>query len=64
MKPKFHSIFFALAFFAGVHQAAAQGTAFTYQGQLQDTGGPASGTYNLTFTLYNANSGGSVWPGR
>src|SRR5208337_4457457 len=33
----------------------AQGTAFTYQGQLQNNGGPASGTYNLTFTLFNTN---------
>ena len=31
----------------------AQGTAFTYQGQLQNNGSPASGTYNLTFTLFN-----------
>src|ERR1035441_10542686 len=37
----------------------AQGTAFTYQGQLNNNGSPASGTYNLTFSLYNASSGGS-----
>ena len=37
----------------------AQGTAFTYQGQLQSSGSPASGTYNLTFTLFNTNSGGT-----
>ncbi len=36
----------------------AQGTAFTYQGQLDTASGPASGTYNLTFTLYTAGSGG------
>ena len=35
--------------------AHAQGTAFTYQGQLQNNGSPASGTYNLTFTLFNTN---------
>jgi hypothetical protein len=34
----------------------AQGTAFTYQGQLQNNGSPASGTFNLTFTLFNTNS--------
>ncbi len=38
--------------------AFAQGTAFTYQGQLQNNGSPASGTYNLTFSLFNVNSGG------
>jgi len=36
----------------------AQGTAFTYQGQLWNNGHPASGTYNLTFSLFNANVGG------
>ena len=35
--------------------ADAQGTAFTYQGQLQNNGSPASGTYNLTFTLFTTN---------
>jgi hypothetical protein len=39
----------------------AQGTAFTYQGQLQNNGSPASGTYNLTFSLYtNSTSGTAV----
>ena len=41
--------------------ASAQGTAFTYQGQLQNSGSLASGTYNLQFTLYtNATAGTSV----
>ncbi len=38
--------------------ASAQGTAFTYQGHLNDAGGPANGTYDLTFALFAANSGG------
>jgi hypothetical protein len=38
--------------------AFAQGTAFTYQGQLQNNGSPASGTYNLTFSLFNTNTTG------
>ena len=38
--------------------AFAQGTAFTYQGQLDNNGSPASGTYNLTFTLFNTNTTG------
>ena len=29
-----------------------------YQGQLQNNGSPASGTYNLTFTLFNTNTSG------
>jgi hypothetical protein len=37
----------------------AQGTAFTYQGRLNDGSTPASGTYNLRFILYSAGTGGS-----
>ena len=58
MKTKLHSLFIALALLAGVHQAAAQGTAFTYQGQLQNNGSPAGGSYDLTFTLYTTNTTG------
>ena len=36
----------------------AQGTAFTYQGQLQNNGSPASGIYNLTFTLFSTSTSG------
>src|SRR5262245_58161739 len=32
----------------------AQGTAFTYQGRLDDGGSPANGHYDLTFALYDA----------
>jgi hypothetical protein len=39
--------------------AHAQGTAFTYQGQLQNNGSPASGTYNLTFALFNNTNAGA-----
>ena len=41
----------------------AQGTAFTYQGQLQNKGNPASGTYNLQFSLYTVNTGGTAVAG-
>ena len=41
-----------------IQPVLAQGTAFTYQGQLQNNGSPASGTYNLTFSLFNTNTGG------
>jgi hypothetical protein len=43
--------------------AHAQGTAFTYQGQLQNNGSLASGTYNLQFTLYTNATSGSVVAG-
>jgi trimeric autotransporter adhesin len=43
--------------------AFAQGTAFTYQGQLQNNGGLASGTYNLTFSLFANNVGGTAVAG-
>jgi hypothetical protein len=38
--------------------AHAQGTAFTYQGQLQNNGSPASGIYALSFTLFATNASG------
>jgi len=40
--------------------ASAQGTAFTYQGSLNDNGGPANGTnYGMVFYLYDAPTSGS-----
>jgi hypothetical protein len=36
----------------------AQGTAFTYQGRLNDGANPANGSYDLAFALYDAASGG------
>ncbi len=38
----------------------AQGTAFTYQGQLNDGGGLANGSYDLRFTICDSPSGGLV----
>jgi hypothetical protein len=35
----------------------AQGTAFTYQGHLLDSGSPAQGSYDLTFSVWDAASG-------
>ncbi len=37
----------------------AQGTAFTYQGVLNDTNGPVNGSYDLQFLLFDAAEGGS-----
>ena len=36
----------------------AQTTAFTYQGKLTNNGTPATGSYQMRFTLYDAPSGG------
>ncbi|MFO1488774.1 MAG: hypothetical protein U1F65_09875 [Verrucomicrobiota bacterium] len=39
--------------------AFAQGTAFTYQGRLNDGSSPANGAYDLAFALFDAASGGT-----
>jgi hypothetical protein len=59
-------LFVVLAAFASAMATTpvfAQGTAFTYQGQLQNNGSPASGTYNLTFMLFTNNVGGTAVAG-
>ena len=43
--------------------AFAQGTAFTYQGRLNDGGAVATGNYDLKFSLFGTNSGGSAVAG-
>ncbi len=59
MKIRVQSLFVVLALFAGVHQASAQGTAFTYQGRLNSGSGAANGVYDLRFGLYDAATVGS-----
>ncbi|SPE52291.1 exported hypothetical protein [Verrucomicrobia bacterium] len=39
--------------------AEALGTDFSYQGHLSAGGVPANGNYDLTFALFNTNTGGS-----
>ncbi len=41
----------------------AQGTAFTYQGRLNDNGTPANGSYDLVFSLYAAKVSGTAVAG-
>ena len=50
-----------LALFAGNLIAAPLGTAFTYQGRLNDGANPATGIYDLRFAICDSASGGSVW---
>ena len=42
-----------LLLLSGSAAAFAQGTAFTYQGKLVDTGNPANGPYDLQFKLFD-----------
>ena len=55
MKTTLFSILLAVSFAPGLH---AQGTAFTFQGRLNDGANPAAGLYDLRFTLHDAASGG------
>jgi hypothetical protein len=50
-------------FFLATLPALAQGTAFTYQGQLQNNGIPANGSFDLTFTLFDASINGNAIAG-
>ena len=50
---------FGILFILRSHTCSAQGSAFTYQGRLNDSGQPASGYYNLTYSLFDSASGGS-----
>ncbi len=59
MKSKFQFLCLVLALFAGIHQTAAQGTAFIYQGRLNNGTNPAGGNYDLRFALYGTLTGGS-----
>ena len=64
MKSKF-GLFLLCVFltFNPVELLFAQGTAFTYQGRLNDSGAPANGSYDLTFALFNTNVTGTALAG-
>src|SRR5262249_45389864 len=53
----FAAVVFLLA--SAVGAETPLGTAFTYQGRLTDGGGPASGVYDLQFTLFSAETEGT-----
>ena len=60
MKTKLRPLFIVAAMLAlQPSNAHAQGTAFTYQGRLNSGGSAANGSYDLTFALFNAGTGGS-----
>jgi hypothetical protein len=41
--------------------SATAGTAFAYQGRLQDGSAPAQGSYDVRFAVYDAVGGGTQW---
>ena len=68
MHIRFNLTLFCAAFIwllASVASGHAQGTAFTYQGQLMNNGQPANGNYDIVFTLFATNQAGSaIAPGQ
>lgn len=64
MKLKFTFLLLSavLAFFPA-KAIFAQGTAFTYQGRLNDNGNPATGKYDFQFAIYDSSSGGTLIAG-
>ncbi len=54
-----HLFFCIVAIFVATNRLHAQGTAFTYQGQLNDGAKSANGNYDLKFALFDALAGGN-----
>src|SRR5579884_1464511 len=52
-------VFLCFILFSSVLAAHAQGTAFTYQGRLNDGSGSANGAYDLRFAIFNALTNGT-----
>ena len=63
MKTRLTQLLAALLCAAFTITLHAQTTAFTYQGRLTENGLAALGLYDLQFTLYDADTGGSVIAG-
>ena len=59
IKAYFRCWFLALALAVFNHSAAAQGTAFTYQGRLTAGTNAANGYFDFEFMLFNAATGGA-----
>ena len=59
MKTK-HTVALLLATLIYQISATAQGTAFTYQGRLNEGANPANGSFDLRFAIYDAASNGSM----
>jgi hypothetical protein len=57
--PRLLALLVLLATLSPQLSAVPMGTAFTYQGRLNDGGNPAQGMYDLRFAIYDVASGGS-----
>src|SRR6478736_4397387 len=56
------SLLFLALLISSIQAVIAQGTGFTYQGRLDDNGGPANGNYDFRFRL-SADSLGNTFVG-
>src|SRR5262245_35912047 len=63
MKTLIQPLLLVLALLGAVASGQAQGTAFLYQGRLQQNGTPATGLFDLRFTIYDASGGVGVIAG-
>src|ERR1017187_2427307 len=68
MQTKLHSLLIGLALSASLHQALAQsynagppGTAFTYQGRLNEGTNQANGQYDFQFQVFDAATAGASY---
>ena len=57
IKPLLIALTLLSALSSQLSTASAQGTAFTYQGRLNDGANSANGTYDLTFSLFSVSGG-------
>src|SRR4051812_32353511 len=57
LKRLFQILLASSVLLADADVVCAQGTAFSYQGRLNDSGGAANGNYDLTFTLFSVAAG-------
>ena len=60
MKIKIQNLLLAVTLFAGTIHAGAQGTAFTYQGQLLSNNIPVTGSVYLKFALYSGSCSNGI----
>lgn len=56
---KQYTLWIVLSIFVFAISASAQGSAFNFQGRLNDGASPANGSYDLHFTLFNSINGGA-----
>lgn len=61
MKTQLRFILIVLTLGVCIGGARAQGTAFTYQGRLNDGANPANGTYDLRFSIYDSTNNPGIF---